>query len=68
MHARAAASTGQLAVPETECRDILFATTDGSLWHNLVGRRGWSDERYATWLGSLWVATLMDPTDTPATT
>jgi AcrR family transcriptional regulator len=60
VHARAAAATGQLAVPEDECRDVLFVTTDGSLWHNLVERRGWSDERYATWLGRLWLAMLVD--------
>jgi hypothetical protein len=60
-HARAAAATGRLAVPEAECRDVLFATTDGSLWHTLVEGRGWSDERYAGWLGRLWVAALVDP-------
>ena len=62
VHARRAAATGQLTVSEEECRDVLFATTDGSLWHNLVGARGWSDDRYATWLGRLWRATLVDPT------
>jgi AcrR family transcriptional regulator len=61
VHAGAAAATGQLAVPEEECRDVLFATTDGSLWHNLVERTGWSDERYAAWLGRLWRAILVDP-------
>jgi AcrR family transcriptional regulator len=66
VHARAAAATRQLAVPEEECRDVLFATTDGSLWHTFVERRGWSDQRYAAWLGRLWVAMLVDPTDTPA--
>ena len=64
VHAQSAAATGQLAVPEEECRDVLFATTDGSLWHNLVERRGWSDERYAAWLGRLWGAVLIDPTGT----
>jgi AcrR family transcriptional regulator len=59
VHARSAEATGQLAVPEQECRDVLFATTDGSLWHNLVARQGWSDERYAAWLGRLWIATLV---------
>lgn len=59
-HARAAAATGQLGVPEETCRDVLFATTDGSLWLNLVDRRGWSDERYAAWLGRLWTALLVD--------
>lgn len=60
VHARAAAATTQLVVPEAECRDVLFATTDGSLWHTLVERQGWPDERYAAWLGSAWVAMLVD--------
>ena len=60
-HARAAQATGQLAVPEDTCRDVLFATTDGSLWLNLVDRRGWSDEAYAGWLGQLWSAMLLAP-------
>ncbi len=59
VHARAAAGTGQLAVPEPECRDVLWSTTDGSLWHGLVQQRGWSDERYAALLGQLWVAVLV---------
>ena len=64
VHARAAAATGRLAVSEQECRDVLFATTDGSLWHNLVEGRGWTDERYATWLSRLWTALLVAPADT----
>jgi AcrR family transcriptional regulator len=60
-HARAAEATGQLAVPEDTCRDVLFATTDGSLWLTLVGRRGWSDEAYAAWLAQVWTATLVAP-------
>jgi hypothetical protein len=35
--------------------------TDGMLWHQLVIERGWSDERYADWLGRVWVASLVDP-------
>jgi len=66
VHARAAAATPQLAVGEQVCRDVLFATTDGSLWLNLVERQGWSDERYAAWLGRLWVAMLVDPPADPA--
>ncbi|MDS0137170.1 MULTISPECIES: helix-turn-helix domain-containing protein [unclassified Amycolatopsis] len=58
-HARAAAVTGQLGVSEDECRDVLWSTTDGTLWHRLVEQRGWSDERYAAWLGGLWVAALV---------
>ncbi|HWN27414.1 MAG TPA: TetR family transcriptional regulator [Actinomycetospora sp.] len=60
-HARAAEATGQLAVPEGTCRDVLFATTDGSLWLTLVDRRGWSDEAYAAWLAQVWRATLVAP-------
>jgi AcrR family transcriptional regulator len=59
VHARAAAATGQLAVPEQECREVLFATTDGSLWASLVEGQGWADERYAGWLGRLWLAMLV---------
>ncbi|MHC1560781.1 TetR family transcriptional regulator [Actinomycetospora sp. C-140] len=58
VHARAAAATGRLTVGEDECRDVLFATTDGSLWRHLAVRGGWSDERYAAWLGRLWITML----------
>ncbi|GAA4862410.1 TetR family transcriptional regulator [Actinomycetospora straminea] len=63
VHARAAAATGRLAVPEATCQDVLVATTDGALWRTLVERRGWSDEDYAGWLARLWVATLVEGVD-----
>jgi AcrR family transcriptional regulator len=56
-----AAKTGQLAVSEQECRDVVWAMTDGVLWHQFVVERGWSDGRYAGWLGRVWVATLVRP-------
>jgi AcrR family transcriptional regulator len=56
-----AAATGRLAVSEEECRDLIWATTDGVLWHQLVNERGWSDERFADWLGRMWVAALVRP-------
>jgi hypothetical protein len=59
--AREAAATGQLAVSEQECRDVIWAMTDGQLWYELVVERGWTDERYAEWLGRLWVAALVRP-------
>ena len=55
------ANTGQLAVSEDECRDILWSMTDGMLWHRLVNERGWTNERYADWLGALWVHLLVRP-------
>ncbi len=58
-HARAAADTGRLGVSEAECRDVLWSTTDGTLWHQFVERRGWPDERYAAWLGRLWGSVLV---------
>jgi AcrR family transcriptional regulator len=59
--AQAAAATGQLAVSEQECRDLIWATTDGTLWHQLVNERGWTDEQFADWLGRMWVAALVKP-------
>jgi hypothetical protein len=54
-----AAATGQLAVTEDECRDVVWAMTDGTLWHRMVVERGWTDERFAEWLGRLWVDILV---------
>jgi hypothetical protein len=48
-----------LAVSEDECRDVLWATLDGGQRHRLVGERGWSDERFAAWLGQLWISALV---------
>ena len=58
-YAAAAAATGQLAVSEAECRDVLAATMDGTLWQRLVAECGWPDERFATWLGHLWTSQLV---------
>ena len=57
-YAKAAKNTGQLAVPAAECRDIFSATLDGTLWHRLVYEGGWSDKRFAAFLGELWVSVL----------
>jgi AcrR family transcriptional regulator len=54
-----AARTGQLAVTEEECRDIVWAMTDGMLWHRLVNERGWTNERFADWLAATWVDRLV---------
>jgi AcrR family transcriptional regulator len=54
-----AAATGQLAVSEEECRDVIWSMTDGMLWHRLVVERGWSHARFAEWLGGMWVDLLV---------
>jgi AcrR family transcriptional regulator len=61
--AAAAAATGQLAVSEEECHDVMWATTDGTLWHRLVRERGWSDEDFAGWLGEMWIRVLVRTSD-----
>lgn len=59
--AREAAKTGQLAVSEQECRDVIWAFTDGMLWHRLVAERGWTDDRFASWVGRMWTQMLVTP-------
>jgi len=54
-----AAATRQLAVPEVECRDVLWTMTDGTLWHRLVVERGWTNDRFADWLGRIWIHLLV---------
>lgn len=56
-----AARTGQLAVTQDECRDVIWAMTDGVLWYRLVSERGWTNEQYADWLGRMWVHLLVQP-------
>ncbi len=55
------AATGQLLVSEEECRDVIWSMTDGMLWHRLVNERGWTNERFADWLGHVWVHLLVRP-------
>jgi AcrR family transcriptional regulator len=59
------AATGQLAVSEEECRDVLWSMTDGTLWHRLVNERNWPTERFAEWLGRTWVRLLVRPRRRP---
>ena len=33
--------------------------TDGMLWHRLVHERGWTNERFAEWLGRVWIDRLV---------
>ena len=57
-YAKAAKRTGQLTVSTAECRDVFNATLDGALWHRIVHESGWSDKRFAAFLGDLWVSAL----------
>ena len=57
-YAKAAKKTGRLTVSAAECRDIFYATLDGALWHRMIHDRGWSDQRFAAFLGDLWVSSL----------
>jgi AcrR family transcriptional regulator len=57
-YAKAAKRSGQLDVSTAECRDIFYATLDGALWHRMVDECGWSDRRFAAFLGDLWVSSL----------
>lgn len=58
-YARMARETGLLRVSETECRDVLAATMDGSLWQRLVTDYGWTEDRFAAWLAELWISMLV---------
>ncbi len=59
--ARDAAATGQLAVSERECLDVIWAMTDGMLWHQLVQERGWTDDQFQELLARMWVGALVTP-------
>lgn len=37
---------------------MLAATMDGALWYRLIEERGWSEDRFAHLLGTMWVAAL----------
>jgi AcrR family transcriptional regulator len=63
--ARSAADTGQLAISVEECRDVGWATTDGAMWHRLVEQRGWSDDQFAEWLATVWIASFVRPSPVP---
>lgn len=60
-YTHAAVATGQLGASEDECRDVLFATMDDALWQRFVKERGWTDDRYATWLAEFWVGLFVAP-------
>ncbi len=59
--AKEAAATGQLAVSEQDCCDLIWAMTDGRLWYQLVHTKGWTDVQFAEWLGRMWASVLVRP-------
>ena len=45
--------------------DILWTLNHPSLYHLLVGRRGWSPDRYERWLDDLLSSQLIGDADLP---
>jgi hypothetical protein len=41
--------------------DLFIALTQPGIYRTLVVERGWSTERFAAWLGDLFVAQLLRP-------
>jgi len=63
--ARSLAAAGSLrpGVSEERARDMMFALAGPELYDVLVGRFGWSDDEFETWLSSTLAASLLDPSN-----
>ena len=48
-------------VDEAEARDVIWSLNSVEVWQLLVRRRGWSGERYVTWLGRTAAEALLPP-------
>ena len=55
------AGKASLRVSATDARDVLWTLTAPEIWDLTVRRRGWSPERYASWLTTVWSADLLGP-------
>jgi AcrR family transcriptional regulator len=55
------ASTGQLGVPVDEAADVIWATNSPEFYLLLVDQRGWTPDRYETWLAQTWERLLLVP-------
>ena len=53
-------AAGGLAVPVDEAADIIWATNSPEVYTLLVIQRGWTPERYGTWLSETWERLLLD--------
>jgi AcrR family transcriptional regulator len=42
-----------------QARDVLWTHSSVEIWDLLVRQRGWSDERYGTWVGGQLIAALL---------
>lgn len=47
-------------------RDRIWTLNSIEVWHLLTGRRGWSGEDYAAWVGDQMVAAVIGPPQRPA--
>lgn len=50
-----------LTVPLDDAVDLFVALTQPGVYRTLVVERGWSTDRFAAWLGDLFVAQLLTP-------
>lgn len=53
--------SGRLKVPQEEARDILWALNSAQMYDLLVVQRGWSLQRFETFLGDTWIELLLTP-------
>ncbi len=53
------AGKAALRISPEAARDAVWTLNAPEVWDLAVRRRGWSAERYATWLTTLWVADIL---------
>ena len=52
--------------PGGEARDLFWTCTSPELFELLVIKRGWTPERYGQWVGDTFIATLLEPLNSPS--
>ena len=59
-------STGELRpdLSDDEVADIVWSMNAAEYRVLLVGERGWTAERFGTWLADAWIRTLLEPSST----
>lgn len=53
--------SGRLKVPQEDARDILWTFNSAQMYDLLVVQRGWSLQRFETFLGDTWIDLLLTP-------